>query len=119
MPPVKNYKPLPDYDVLVASWLRNYDRSNYEKGLSASVLTRTHALIERPFGADTYFPDVLEVGAGTLAHLPFVQHRFDSYIASDFDQAVLEAVKDRPLPANVVTMKLDGSALPFPEDRFD
>jgi phosphatidylethanolamine/phosphatidyl-N-methylethanolamine N-methyltransferase len=115
----KHYRPLPDYDALVASWLGSYDRSNYKKGLSASVLTRTHALIERPFGAKMHFPYVLEVGAGTLAHLPFVQHRFDSYIASDFDQAVLEAMKDRPLPANVLTMRLDGSALPFPEDSFD
>jgi ubiquinone/menaquinone biosynthesis C-methylase UbiE len=119
MSAAKNYRPLPDYDTLVASWLKNYDHSNYDKGLSAAVLKRTHALIERPFGLETYIPQVLEIGAGTLAHLPFVRHRFDRYIASDFDHTVLEAIKERTLPSTVVTMKLDGSTLPFPDNTFD
>ena len=73
--PRKNYRPLPDYETLVSRWLGNYDKSNYGEGLSASVLRNTHALIERPFGPDAIFPQVLEVGAGTLAHLPFVPSR--------------------------------------------
>ena len=109
----KNYRPLPDYDALVARWLGNYDKSNYDRGLSASVLRNTHALVERPFGPDAVFPQVLEVGAGTLAHLPFVRHRFERYIASDFDQSVLDAVKDAPRPKGVELLKLDGSSLPF------
>jgi ubiquinone/menaquinone biosynthesis C-methylase UbiE len=115
----KNYRPLPDYDALVARWLGNYDRSNYDRGLSASVLRNTHALVERPFGPDSAFPQVLEVGAGTLAHLPFVRHRFERYIASDFDQSVLDAVKDAPRPKGVELLKLDGSSLPFDDCSFN
>jgi len=115
----KNYKPLPDYDALVSRWLTNYDRSNYDRGLSAAVLKSTHALIERPFGPEVYLPQVLEVGAGTLAHLPFVRHRFDRYIASDFDRTVLKAVKDEPLRNGVELMELDGSTLPFEANSFD
>lgn len=115
----KNYRPLPDYDALVARWLRNYDKSNYDSGLSASVLRNTHAIIERPFGPDTIFPKVLEVGAGTLAHLPMVRHRFERYIASDFDQSVLDVVKDRPRPEGVELLRLDGASLPFEDDSFD
>jgi ubiquinone/menaquinone biosynthesis C-methylase UbiE len=115
----KNYRQLPDYEALVARWLENYDRSNYDKGLSASILKNTHRLIERPFGPDTHLAHVLEVGAGTLAHLPFVRHRFDRYIASDHDQMVLDAISDRELAAGVELMKLDGSILPFDDNCFD
>ncbi|OHV89208.1 methyltransferase [Mesorhizobium sp. ORS 3428] len=115
----KNYRPLPDYDALVARWLGNYHKANYDRGLSAAVLRNTHALIERPFGPDTIFPQVLEVGAGTLAHLQFVRHRFEHYIASDFDQSVLDAVKDAPRPKGVELLKLDGSSLPFQDNSFN
>lgn len=116
---MKNFRSLPDFDALAATWLRNYDRSNYDRGLAASVLTRTHALVEKPFGPDRHLPDILEVGAGTLAHLPFVRHSFSRYVASDFDQKVLDALIDTPLPPGVVLMKLDGGALPFDDGSFD
>lgn len=115
----KNYKALPEYESLVARWLENYNRANYDQGLSAAVLKHTHALIERPFGPDIHVPQVLEVGAGTLAHLPFVRHRFVRYIASDGTPAVLEAIKNQPLPRGVELMTVDGSALPFANDSFD
>jgi len=115
----KNYRPLPDYEALVSRWLSNYNRSNYDSGLSASVLRNTHSLIERPFGPDTLLPKVLEVGAGTLAHLPFVRHRFHKYIASDADQLVLDSVKDAQLPEGVELLRLDGNSLPFEDNSFD
>lgn len=115
----KKFKPLPDYDTLVERWLKNYDRSNYEGGLAASVIRKTHALIEREFPPERHVPEVLEVGAGTMAHIPFVRHRFDRYIASDFDQEVLNAVDSRDLPKGVELMKLDGKELPFPDNSFD
>ena len=103
---------------LCVGWRITIARTTIE-AYSASVLKNTHALIEEPFGPDIIFPEVLEVGAGTLAHLPFVRHRFDRYIASDLDQAVLDAVKDQPLPSRVELLKLDGSSLPFDDDSFD
>jgi hypothetical protein len=48
----KKYRPCPDYDALAALWLENYDQSNYERGLAAAVLRRTHALVQRPFRSD-------------------------------------------------------------------
>lgn len=116
---MKKYNPLPDYDEMVRNWLSNYDAANYEGGLSAYVLRETHCLVEKPFSNMIHISQVLEVGAGTLAHLPFVRHRFDRYIASDFDEAVLEAASNRALPHGVELMKLDGAALPFENDSFD
>lgn len=117
--PTKQYNALPDYDALVERWLKNYDSSNYESGLAGFVLKSTHSLIEKPFGPDRTFSNVLEVGAGTLAHMPFVRHQFDRYIASDFDPAVVDAAKKLPVPEKVEILRLDGGKLPFEDDSFD
>lgn len=118
-PVTKFYTPLPDYEQLVKRWLNNYDKANYERGLSAKVLKISHMILERPFGPETKFAQTLEVGAGTLAHLPFIKHKFDRYIASDFDQSVLDSVKGQVLPTGVELKKLDGDKLPFEKDSFD
>lgn len=115
----KNYRPLPNYDRLVEKWLKNYDAANYEFGLSAAILRNTHALLERPFGPDVNFPLVLEIGAGTLAHLRVIRHQFERYVASDFDQTVLDMAARQPLPEGVELRRLDGSTLPFEGNSFD
>jgi phosphatidylethanolamine/phosphatidyl-N-methylethanolamine N-methyltransferase len=115
----KKYTPLPEYDLLVNRWLANYDRANYDRGLSAYVLRSTHALVEKQFGPEAYFGSVLEVGAGTLVHLPFVRHRFDRYIASDLEQKVLDSAQIDKLPKGVELMTLDSTDLPFEDNAFD
>ncbi|MEM7268167.1 MAG: class I SAM-dependent methyltransferase [Pseudomonadota bacterium] len=115
----KAFRPPPDQAALTAQWLQNYDSAHYERGLAAGVLTRTHALIERDFDESHHFGDVLEVGAGTLAHLPFVRHRFDRYLATDHDDRTLDAVRGADLPAGVELMRANGSDLPFPDSSFD
>ena len=115
----KRYRPLPDYESLVARWLASYDMSNYSGGLAGYVLKHTHSLIERPFGPDDHFGTVLEIGAGTLAHLPFVRHRFDRYIASDHDPRVMEVAAKRAIPARVELQQLTAGRLPFDNDSID
>lgn len=104
---------------MLEHWLKNYDGSNYDRGLAAQVLKRTHKLIEREFGPDHEFRSVLEVGAGTLAHLPFVRHKFDRYVATEFDDRVLAVGSNRVLPPKVELMQADGAALPFGDNSFD
>ncbi len=115
----KSFRALPDYEQLVAKWLDNYDGANYEKGLAASVLRSTHKLIEKPFPETRHVPQVLELGAGTLAHLPFIRHSFDRYIASDFDETVVARAREQDLPDGVELQILDGTTLPFDSDTFD
>jgi phosphatidylethanolamine/phosphatidyl-N-methylethanolamine N-methyltransferase len=117
--PAKQYRPLPDYDALARRWLANYDQSNYGSGPAGFVLATTHSLLERPFGPDTVFPEVLEVGAGTLVHLRTVRHRYRRYIASDSDQAVLDKVRTQSLPPGVELLKLEANSLPFENDSMD
>jgi len=117
---MKNYVPLPAYEELAAKWLENYDAANYsDRGLAAQVLKRTHAVLERPYGPDRHFDQVLEVGAGTLAHLASIRHSFSRYIASDHDLKVVESNRKKPLPAGVELQQIVGERLPFANDSFD
>ncbi|MEO8883873.1 MAG: class I SAM-dependent methyltransferase [Devosia sp.] len=117
-PAIKQFRPAGDYVQMRTEWLKNYDRLTYT-GLSGYVLRSTHALIERDFSPNDSFQHVIEVGAGTLAHLPFVRHRFDKYVVSDSDPDVVAALEKRPLPPGVEVVGLPTGAIPFPDNSFD
>lgn len=69
---------------------QRYDDSNYVSPLQAKVMRASHCLTEKPFSKNQHFSRVLEVGAGTGEHLPFVKHSFDQYILSDLNPQTLE-----------------------------
>jgi SAM-dependent methyltransferase len=54
-----------------------------------------HWLSERRFGPTRRFDRVLEVGAGTGAHLPFVRHAYGEYYVTDADPKALEIARSR------------------------
>lgn len=70
-----------------------YDASNYSSPLQSSVMRSSHKLVEKAYDEQTHFGRVLEVGAGTGEHLPFVRHRFDDYTLTDLDPKTLEVAK--------------------------
>ena len=74
----------------------------------------THRLLEKPFPDSASFPTVLEVGAGTGEHLPFVRHQFDEYVMSD----VRDASPEHPKP-RVRFVQTGAESLPFEDDSFD
>jgi len=115
----KGFRPLPDFDALTAAWAGAYDSSNYDANMAGSVLHHSHRLLERAYGPDRKFGQVLEVGAGTMVHLGFIRHGYDRYIASDMNPALIEAAARRPLPAGVELQQLSGGALPFADNTFD
>lgn len=113
------FRPLPDFETMTAAWAANYDQSNYDDNLAGSVLSRSHDLLEKPYGPTTKFGQVLEIGAGTMAHIPHVRHSFDRYIASDCNSALIEAASRRPSPDGVELAHLEGTRLPFADQSFD
>ena len=115
----KSFRPLPDYELLSRRWLDSYDANYAERGLAARIITKTHALLERPFGPERSFPLIVEVGAGTLAHLPFIRHQFDRYVASDIRQSVIDGAAKRTLDPRVELLKVEGITLPFDDDTVD
>lgn len=62
-----------------------YDEANYSSPLQSLVMHASHKLVEKAFNDQSHFGRVLEIGAGTGEHLPFVQHGFDEYTLTDLD----------------------------------
>lgn len=67
-----------------------YDERNYESPLQSWVMRASHKLTERQFDSSVQFGRVLEIGAGTGEHLPFVRHQFDEYVLTDMDPKTLD-----------------------------
>ena len=66
-------------DAFYASYYQKIMRG----GVIGNVVNRYHQELELPFRSTDFFSSVIELGAGSCEHLPFVKHRFDSYILSD------------------------------------
>jgi len=89
----------PDHDEYLRRWSGIYERANYEAGLAAYFLRKSHEWSERAFNADVHFPKVLEVGAGTGVHLAFVRHTFEEYWMTDLNTPFLDrALAAEPPP---------------------
>ncbi|WP_326542798.1 class I SAM-dependent methyltransferase [Pseudorhodoferax sp.] len=94
-----------------------YDQSNYTQSLQGRAMRASHQLVERPFGPERHFGTVVEIGAGTGEHLPFVRHRFDRYVLTDHDAATLAVARRKfPQRADVAYERQSGAELAF-EDR--
>ena len=71
---------------------KNYSRLNYERGLAAWFMRKGHRWSEKKYSQANHFSNVLEVGAGTGAHIQEVKHTFDRYIISDLDEEFLDQI---------------------------
>jgi len=99
-----------------------YDESNYSSPLQSSVMRASHKLVEKAYDDQTYFGRVLEVGAGTGQHLPFVRHIYDEYTLSDIDPKTLEVAKRKldGIHAGKLGFKVQtGSELAYSDNTFD
>lgn len=100
-----------------------YDESNYHGGLQGRVMRAGHELTEAAFGPERTFARVLEVGAGTGAHFPFVRHRFDEYRITDLDPKAIEVARqviDKSGRSASVSFAAHGATdLPYEDKSFD
>ncbi len=100
-----------------------YDESNYAEGLQGFVMRAGHRFSERRFGPAHRFERVLEVGAGTGAHFPFVRHAFGEYYVTDLDAKALEVAEKRAAPgarAGIRVFETQSAAeLDYPDQSFD
>lgn len=100
---------------------RIYEEVYYSTNLVVTHINEIgHTIAEKPFGADTYFPQVLEVGAGTGKHLEAVRHRFDAYYVTDISKGHLEKAKTRwASKPGLVFQEEDATKLSFKDGTFD
>ncbi len=97
-----------------------YDASNYSSPLQSAVMRASHRLSEKKFDENSYFSKVLEIGAGTGEHLPFVKHRFDQYVLTDLDEKTLEVAKQKLAGNNKLSFeKQSGEGLSYADNSFD
>lgn len=99
-----------------------YDNANYSSSLQSSVMRSSHKLIERAFGREASFENVLEVGAGTGEHLPYVRHKFGRYIVSDMDPNTIEVARKKntsEFDGRVEFEVQTGDKLSAPDNTFD
>ena len=98
-----------------------YDRTYYEgNSLVARVNDAGHRLVETPFGPDSFFGSVLEVGAGTGRHLQHVRHRFDRYVMTDLSLDLLALARDRYRDRPGLQFETaDATSLSYPDSSFD
>jgi phosphatidylethanolamine/phosphatidyl-N-methylethanolamine N-methyltransferase len=99
-----------------------YDDSNYSSPLQALVMRASHRLAEREFGHQVHFDRVLEIGAGTGEHVPFVRHRFNEYTLTDLDPKTLHIAKNKL--AGMSDRKIGfeaqaGDSLDYSDNTFD
>ncbi len=99
-----------------------YSSLNYGPGLAGRLLKLSHTVCERDFGPDTYFPEVLEVGAGSGHHIHSIRHRFDRYVMSDLNPDYLRYLAtslSTALSGRAEVDTQDATRLTYPDNSFD
>ncbi len=90
----------PHEDPMWSQWQAKassvYDNVYYKSNrLVAHINNAGHRIIEQAFGPEVEFASVVEVGAGTGRHLPFVRHQFQKYVATDLSSSMLDVAKSQ------------------------
>lgn len=99
-----------------------YDGSNYASPLQSMVMRASHRLVEKQFDETARFDRVLEIGAGTGEHLPFVRHQFEHYVLTDLDPKTLEVAKKKLAGVREGKLSFEvqaGNTLDYPDNAFD
>jgi phosphatidylethanolamine/phosphatidyl-N-methylethanolamine N-methyltransferase len=112
----------PNYSDYMENWSKVYQGTNYDQGLAAWFLRKSHEWCERPFDVSSIFSRVLEVGAGTGVHIKYVRHQFSEYWVTDLHLPMLNRAEEKITgsPSGKVFYKLeDASRLSFADQSFD
>jgi phosphatidylethanolamine/phosphatidyl-N-methylethanolamine N-methyltransferase len=112
----------PDPDDFLRRWTSIYEESNYDRGLAAFFLRKSHEWCERGFSPGTHLSKVIEVGAGTGIHVRYVRHRFDEYWMTDLNPAFLSRageVAHVRNKAKIIVKRDDATKLSFEGASFD
>ena len=93
----------------------------HASGLFGRANDSLHRAMERGRGADTLL-SVLEIGAGDLEHLAYVEHACERYCAVDLRVPVDVGSRIATRPAGIQSVEvfqMDGTALAFADESFD
>ena len=97
---------------------RDYYENSYPlvhyQGAMGRFTRITHESVEKGLGSLDYFPKVLEIGAHTGEHIPFISHKFDEYVCLD-----IQPFNGESKNAKISHVTGDAEDLPFLDGTFD
>ncbi len=99
-----------------------YDDANYGSSVQGRVMQAGHRLAEKAYDTNVHFDRVLEIGAGTGEHLPFVRHQFLEYVSTDTDAKALGVAEQKLSQHSGGSLRFElqaGGELSYPDDCFD
>jgi len=106
----------------IAQYSELYDNLNYATSLQSIVMGKGHKAIESAFDNTVKYESVLEIGAGTGEHIPYVRHEYDKYILSDCNEIALSVAKKKlsnHTKGILYFEKQVGSQLSYKDNIFD
>jgi phosphatidylethanolamine/phosphatidyl-N-methylethanolamine N-methyltransferase len=110
----------PSYEL---SYIQSYDTNNTRQTLAGSFLQKSHQLLEKTLPRDVACRRVLEVGAGSGHHLPYVKQQFDQYVMTDGSDDMLKIASEKYagelLNNSVAIEKQDATSLTYSDHSFD
>lgn len=110
----------PSYE---SSYIQSYDKNNAEKTLAGFFLHRSHFLLEQTLPDINGLETILEVGAGSGHHFPYVNKNFSKYILTDGSAGMLaissEKYADEISSGLVSIEQQDATKLNYPNASVD
>ena len=112
-----------DAPLYELSYIQSYDTNNTEQTLAGSFLQKGHQLLENTLPEGVVCDRVLEVGAGSGHHFPYLKPDFQKYVMTDGSDAMLDIASKKyasQISAGTLAIeKQDATALTFPDHSFD
>jgi SAM-dependent methyltransferase len=114
-----------DFDSLVSDYYKDYYSCVHGGSTTGRAASLMQKHLETKRSKSEEFTRVLELGAGTMQHFPFVEHKFKTYIASDLREipatAGWQRWDDRRQPDidGKFLAQFDATNVPFDDSSFD
>jgi ubiquinone/menaquinone biosynthesis C-methylase UbiE len=112
----------PSYQEYMAKWAKIYQQLNYNRGLAAWFLRKSHEWCEKAYTQKVNFEKVLEVGAGTGEHIKHIKHNFSEYWLTDANLPMLSQTTEKfasEKKGRILIQKEDAANLSFADGSFD
>jgi len=89
--------------------------SHLYTGIIGVFMRYCHRNLEK-FKSEEVYSKILEIGAGTAPHLPYIKHQFDHYYVAETSDFAINHLKNKGIE-NLI--KYNGKILPFKNSFFD
>lgn len=91
-------RPAPSENEYFEMVYADYGVGIYDNSLAGRMMRAGHLALESQLPKNRSFDRVLELGAGSQAHLPYVKHPYQSYLLTDHDLRNLNRLKKEMSP---------------------